>query len=806
MKKIFLFATLILSLLVSSCSLSKVSSLPAEILSIPSSTPAASATPAPTATPTPTPTPLPAVRISQAEYLLLTGDYNAALEEYRIALNSATDSETQAEAMLGTGRAQFELKNYNPAIQAFLTVTENYPDSPYLSNAYYFLGQCYTLLENYSGAADAYASYLASDPNSPLTAAIQELRGDALTSTGDYAQALAAYQAAYDAPKLGDGTQLAIKIGGSYTALEDYENALKQYWKIYEAAPNDYIKAQMDYLLGQVYLTLGIPDQAYARFQEAVLSYPLSYYSYLGLIELVDNGVEVSDLNRGLVDYFAQQYGVAIDAFDRYLASTPEQDATALYYKAKSLQAIDEPEKAVAVWQEIIDNYQSDRFWIDAWEDKAYTQWYYMDDYIRSAATYLEFVKRFPTMNEAPSMLYEAGRVQERNNQLHDAADTWERLINEYPAAAQSYRALFLSAITRYRLGETNAALLSFQRLLVLATNPGEQSSAYFWIGKTQQALNKPQEALEAWSQAAQRDPTGYYSERAKELLAGLPPLATNGNYDFDYDLTSELKLADGWLRVTFDIPMETNLESPGELLSDPRMQRGNAFWQLGLYDDANAEFEAMRLSFQDDPVNSFRLLQHLVDLGFYRQAIFTSRQILNLAQMDDLTTLTAPDYFNHIRFGTYFKELILPAAEREGIDPLFLFSLIRQESLFDGIVHSSAGARGLMQIIPSTGQDLASQLNWPPDYSAEDLYRPNVSVTLGAHYLARQIDYFDGNLYQALAAYNAGPGNAQTWNDLAGGDPDLFLEIIRYSETNLYLTQISEFLHIYQTLYQKDF
>lgn len=110
------------------------------------------------------------------------------------------------------------------------------------------------------------------------------------------------------------------------------------------------------------------------------------------------------------------------------------------------------------------------------------------------------------------------------------------------------------------------------------------------------------------------------------------------------------------------------------------------------------------------------------------------------------------------------------------------------------------------MQIIPSTGQDLASQLNWPPDYSAEDLYRPNVSVTLGAHYLARQIDYFDGNLYQALAAYNAGPGNAQTWNDLAGGDPDLFLEIIRYSETNLYLTQISEFLHIYQTLYQKDF
>ena len=168
-------------------------------------------------------------------------------------------------------------------------------------------------------------------------------------------------------------------------------------------------------------------------------------------------------------------------------------------------------------------------------------------------------------------------------------------------------------------------------------------------------------------------------------------------------------------MRNTFAIADDVTLSGLSDLAGDPRVQRGNAYWQLGLFNLANAEFEALRLDILDDPINNFRLLQHLVDLGFYRQAIFTSRQILTLANMDDAATLTAPDYFNHIRFGAYYKEQILKAAEEENFHPLFLLSTIRQESLFDGLVQSSAGAIGLMQIVPSTGQEIASQLNWPP-------------------------------------------------------------------------------------------
>jgi soluble lytic murein transglycosylase len=172
---------------------------------------------------------------------------------------------------------------------------------------------------------------------------------------------------------------------------------------------------------------------------------------------------------------------------------------------------------------------------------------------------------------------------------------------------------------------------------------------------------------------------------------------------------------------------------------------------------------------------------------------------------MDDAATMNAPAYFNHIRFGTYYSDLVIPAGQEYGFHPLFLFSVIRQESLFEGFVRSTAGARGLMQIIPSTGAERADQEGWPPDYSNEDLYRPQVSIKLGTAYLGFLRSYFDGDIYATLAAYNAGPGNSTIWLEEAQGDPDLFLEIIRFSETQTYLKNISEIFAIYRRLYTRS-
>ncbi|MFC2054898.1 lytic transglycosylase domain-containing protein, partial [Chloroflexota bacterium] len=160
--------------------------------------------------------------------------------------------------------------------------------------------------------------------------------------------------------------------------------------------------------------------------------------------------------------------------------------------------------------------------------------------------------------------------------------------------------------------------------------------------------------------------------------------------------------------------------------------------------------------------------------------------------------------YFNYLRFGTYYEDLIIPIAQEYGLHPLFLFSVVRQESLFESFIRSSAAASGLMQIMPATGADIAENMGWPDNYSAEDLYRPIVSVNFGADYLDTQRNNFDGDLYAVLAAYNGGPGNAIEWRKLAADDPDVFLEVIRYPETRNYVRVIYEVFDIYRWLYDR--
>ena len=76
------------------------------------------------------------------------------------------------------------------------------------------------------------------------------------------------------------------------------------------------------------------------------------------------------------------------------------------------------------------------------------------------------------------------------------------------------------------------------------------------------------------------------------------------------------------------------------------------------------------------------------------------------------------------------------------------------------------------------------------------------VSVRFGVTYLRKQRDLFEGDLYAVLAAYNAGPGNALIWKELAPNDPDLFLEVIRLDQPHQYITTIYEVFSRYRDLY----
>jgi len=462
-------------------------------------------------------------------------------------------------------------------------------------------------------------------------------------------------------------------------------------------------------------------------------------------------------------------------------------------------------EEALLAWDTLITQHPDHSYWDQAWEFKAYSLWFYLGRYSEASQVLQEFVSKNPYHPRAAEFLYDAARVEELTGDLESAAEIWKRVFNEYPTSTYANLSLFKSGISRVRLGEYGKALELFSTYRDATQSFEELSQALFWIGKIHQIQDNPDAAQAAWSEAANADPTGYYSERARDLLQNRQPFTPPLDYDIGYDVLVEKQEAQNWIKDTFSIPPETNLESLGLLRDDPRLVRGTELWELGLYSEARVEFEELRNEVSFDPISSYRLTNYFIDLGLYRPAIFAARQVLNAANLDDAETINAPVYFNHIRFGPYYSDLVIPAGQEYGFHPLLLFSIIRQESLFEGFVRSTAGARGLMQIIPSTGAELVDQEEWPPDYSDEDLYRPLVSIKLGTAYLAFLRSYYDGDMYAALAAYNAGGGNTNIWLEESQGDQDLFLEIIRFSETETYLKTISEIFAIYRRLYTRS-
>lgn len=769
----------------------------------PTSTPADTPTPTNTPTNTPSPTPQPAARVVLAEEALAAGSYEQARRQFQEAMQNAADSELQAAAALGMGRTLLAQANYPGAIETLRGLIAGFPQYRELDKAYYFLGKAYNAVENYTAAADAYQSYIDLS-DGVLNDFIHELRGDAYQNAGLPGSAVAAYTSAIEASGDRSTIWLEMKRGRAYARNGDFADAITQFIQIYERTDNEFAKAQANYLLGQTYLTMDLPEQAYARFQDSVTNYPRAYDSYSGLVALVNAGVPVNELERGIVNYYAGQYGLSVQALTRYLNSEVEHDGSAYHFRALSRRAINELDDAIDDWDTLIDQYPGSRYWAAAWDEKAYTLWGWLNKHAEAAATLLAFVEQNPAAPDAPDFLFKAARILERNRQYPEAAAAWERMINEYPSAANSYRGLFLAGVTYYRAGDYSKALLVFQRALVLTDQPGDQAAAYLWIGKVQQAQGDTAAMRAAWEQGAQRDPTGYYSERANELLQGREPFQPTRPYDLGYDLNLERGRAEAWMRATFQLAPETNFNDLADLSGDMNFRRGNAFWDLDELGRARDEFESLRRKVLADPLNTYRLMNHLYGLRFYRSALLASRNILDLANLDDAGTLTAPEYFNHIRFGIYYKDLVMEYSRERNLHPLFLLSVMRQESLFEGYAISSAGARGLMQIMPATGKEIYDNLRWPEGYTSDDLYRPEVSIRFGAHYLARQRDYFKGNMFAALAAYNGGPGNTIIWTELAGDDPDLLLEVIRAEETRRYIIQIYEFFNLYRLLYER--
>ncbi len=138
------------------------------------------------------------------------------------------------------------------------------------------------------------------------------------------------------------------------------------------------------------------------------------------------------------------------------------------------------------------------------------------------------------------------------------------------------------------------------------------------------------------------------------------------------------------------------------------------------------------------------------------------------------------------------YEWLVVPAANRYGLDPNLLLAVMRVESAYQKHIVSYAGAVGLMQIMPRTGQLIAHALG-RRDFTPADLLDPAVNLEFAAWYLASLIRRFDGHLPLAIAAYNGGPHNVRRWMQESSEETplDVLLERIPFTQTHRYVRKV---------------
>ena len=160
-----------------------------------------------------------------------------------------------------------------------------------------------------------------------------------------------------------------------------------------------------------------------------------------------------------------------------------------------------------------------------------------------------------------------------------------------------------------------------------------------------------------------------------------------------------------------------------------------------------------------------------------------------------------APLEFWRLSYPRPYSDTVNSAAAEFNVDPLLIWAVMREESRYDPEAVSWVGARGLMQIMPTTQTGIAERLgeNIPPG----DAFTPQANIRMGASYLRLMTDYFKGDLELAIMAYNGGAASVESWlEDPRVSNRDDLLRWIGFGETREYLERVALSYRVYQELY----
>ena len=773
-------------------------------------TPAATATPTSTPTPTatPTPTPEPSAQLEAARRFQINGDYAQAIDGYLALLADDPTPEQARQTRYYLAEAYVSSHDYATGAAAWEEFIVDYPGDARLPAATLMAALALVNANECERAIPYFEIYLSF--GTALTDVTYGWMADCLAGDAQLDEAVLAYRRALDTTS--DRVLQADwheKLAGLFLAQQDYEAALVEYEAILKVARVESYRAKIEYLAGQALAAIGQADAAHARYRRAFENYPEAEYAYLALVELVDAGVEVDEFQRGLVDYHAgaaypDAYEAAIRAFDRYLASQPASKAdAALYYKALTLRALDQPDKALQLLEDLIASYPDSNWLARAWQQKAIT-YAQMGDTEQAVKAYQDLAAFFPADELAPNALWRAAKLREGENAPSEAAALLNNLQVTFPGFKDADEALWRAGLAHYRAGSPADAIADWEALLDKYPASAYRPKTLYWLGKVGASV-EVEGGANYWDQLVTANPQTYYALRVQQIRAGdsltVTRLITTALPPPDWDAAKAGEEILSWLRTWTRVPTDTT--SPALPVTVTRrldFRRGEALLEVGLRRDALAAFDGVRSAAWQDPVMLAQLALYFREQGLYGLA---ARSASRLASLPPTGTLQdAPLALRQLAYPLVYADLLSAEAQRRGLDPLLIAALVRQESLFEPVAESYAGARGLGQVMPATGEGIARNLGME-DFSLDDLYLPWVSIRFAAYYLAVQMQRFDNQILISLAAYNGGPGNALRWLEMGGEDLDLLVEVITSAQSRLYLQRVYEQYLTYEELYR---
>ncbi len=392
-------------------------------------------------------------------------------------------------------------------------------------------------------------------------------------------------------------------------------------------------------------------------------------------------------------------------------------------------------------------------------------------------------LKLYPLSSETEELCLITANHFVVNHEPAKAREAFKLLYQAFPKGRYAESALWKISLYSYFNKEYSDAALGFWNYLLLKPDPLSASSSLYWIGRCCEKQGDSQKAQYFYGRAKAFANNSYYGQRSREAEAALQKSAMG-------ESTPVSVLDMGQVAATCD-----KIQFSPVLLGEPSqaearvIERARQLAAADLSDLALSELgSGIRRNPQSEDTLSYIMARIYADRGDYNDAIWCLRRAF--PDHNGLPDDALPDEVWQLMYPVRHLEIISTQAARNRIDMALILGLIRQESGFEVKARSRANARGLMQILPSTGRKLARQAKMRR-YSSNALYSAETNINLGTRYLASLIRQY-GKAELALAAYNAGENRVDRWV-IEFGDADMaeFVEQIPFSETRNYVKQV---------------